>query len=271
MRSGRWTQPRKCRCGPASGSHGCGSLTSAAVLSCGQSFSPRGNWSEVPPVEVQAELRRAFTGWGRPERFRVDNGVPWGSWGDLPTDLALWLIGLGVGVDWNTPRRPQENGVVERSQGTAKRWAEPRDCATAEELQQRLDEMDRIQREEYPSIDGRSRLEAFPQLAHSGRPYTPAWERAHWSLATVAAHLSGYTLRREVDKSGTVSVYNRNRYVGKIHKGKTVHVMFDPEVYEWIFADDKGQQLRSLPATEITRKAIMALTVSHRRKGTTDQ
>jgi hypothetical protein len=44
-------------------------------------------------------LRRAFADWGRPERFRVDNGVPWGSWGDLPTDLALWLIGLGVGVD----------------------------------------------------------------------------------------------------------------------------------------------------------------------------
>jgi hypothetical protein len=47
--------------------------------------------------------------------------------------------------------------------------------------------------------------------------------------------------------------------------------MLDPEVREWIFADEKGQQLRSLPATEISRKAIMGLTVSHRRKGTTVQ
>ena len=261
MRSGRLTQPRNCRCRPASGSRGCGSLTNAAARSCGQSFSPRGNWSEVPPGDVQAELRRAFTGWGRPERFRVDNGVPWGSWGDLPTDLALWLIGLGVGVDWNTPRRPQENGVVERSQGTAKRWAEPGACATGAELQRRLEVMDHIQRQEYPSVDGRSRLEAFPQLAHSERAYTPAWERAHWSLARVAAHLSGYTLPRRVDKSGTVSVYNRNHYVGKIHHRKTVHVMLDPEAIEWIFADEKGQQLRSRPATEISRKAIMGLTV----------
>src|SRR5271157_1101411 len=30
-----------------------------------------------------------------PARIRVDNGTPWGSAGDLPTDLALWLFGLG--------------------------------------------------------------------------------------------------------------------------------------------------------------------------------
>jgi hypothetical protein len=203
--------------------------------------------------------------------LRVDNGVPWGSRGDLPTDLALWLIGLGVGVDWNPPRRPQDNGVVERSQGTAKRWAEPGACATAEELQRRLEEMDGIQREEYPSVRGRSRLEAFPELAHSGRAYTPAWEGEHWSLAAVGAHLAGYAVPRRVDKSGTVSVYNRTHYVGRIHERKTVHVMFDPEAGEWIFADEKGQQLRSRPAREISREAIMGLQVTHRRKGTDDQ
>jgi hypothetical protein len=216
-------------------------------------------------------LRRVFVTWGRPERFRVDNGQPWGSWGDLPTDLALWLIGLSVEVDWNPPRRPQDNGVVERSQGTAKRWTEPGTCAKPSELQQRLDEMDRIQRQEYPSIDGRSRSEAFPTLKNSGRPYTLTWERTHWSLATVAAHLSEYTMRRRVDKSGTVSVYNRNHYVGKPHIGKTIHVMFDPEAYEWIFADEQGQQLRSLPAAEISRKTITELNVSNRRKGTAAQ
>jgi hypothetical protein len=201
----------------------------------------------------------------------VDNGVPWGSWGDLPTDLALWLIGLGVGVDWNPPRRPQDNGVIERSQGTGKRWAEPGTCATAGELQRRLEQMDDIQRREYPSVRGRTRLEAFPGLAHSGRAYTPAWERAHWSLAAVAAHLAGYAVPRRVDKSGTVSVYNRTHYVGKCHAGKTVHVMFDPEALEWIFADEKGQQLRSRPAPEISRESVIGLKVTHRRKGTNDQ
>jgi hypothetical protein len=103
----------------------------------------------------------------------VDNGVPWGSAGDLPTDLALWLIGLGVGVDYNPPRTPQDNGVVERSQGTAKRWGEPHACDSPEELRRRLAVMDEIQRQEYPSVAGRSRSEAYPGLAHSGRAYAP--------------------------------------------------------------------------------------------------
>jgi transposase InsO family protein len=161
------------------------------VWSWGPWFSPRGDWAEVPATDTQEQLRQAFVRWGRPERFRVDNGVPWGSRGDLPTDLALWLIGLGIGVDWNPPRTPQDNGVIERSQGTGKRWAEPGVCDTAEELQRHLEEMDSIQREEYPSVEGRSRLEAFPGLADSGRAYTPAWERAHWSLTAVTTHLAG--------------------------------------------------------------------------------
>ena len=45
--------------------------------------------------------------------------------GTCPPGLELWLAGLGVEVRANPPRRPQDNGVVERSQGTGKRWAEP--------------------------------------------------------------------------------------------------------------------------------------------------
>jgi hypothetical protein len=243
----------------------------AAVPCSGRRFSPQGHWSRVSPQAVQAQLRLAFGRWGRPERFRVDNGVPWGSAGDLPTDLALWLLGLRIAVAWNPPRHPQDNGVVERSQGTAKRWAEPHTCSSPAELQERLERMDGIQRQEYPSLRGRSRLEAFPRLGHSGRAYTAAWEGAHWELAAVFAHLSGYAVPRRVDVSGKVSLYNRYYYVGVIHKGKTVYVMFDPEVGEWVFVDDRGRELRHRPATEIRRETILGLMVTRRRKDTPDQ
>ena len=244
---------------------------SVAAGCCGPLFSPRGRWSEVLPREVQAQLRQAFTRWGRPERLRVDNGAPWGSTGDLPTDLALWLIGLGVAVDWNPPRRPQDNGVVERSQGTAKRWAEPSACASAAELQRRLEEMDDVQRREYPSVRGRSRLEAFPKLAHSGRAYSRAWERKDWSLAAVTAHLAGYVVRRRVDRCGLVSLYNRNHYIGVIHSGKDVFIMFDPGCLEWIIADAEGRHLRRQPADEICPERIIGLTVTNRRRRTGGQ
>ncbi len=224
-------------------------------------FSPLGRWNQVPPTD---ELRAAFRRWGRPLRLRVDNGVPWGSWGDLPTDLALWLLGIGVEVVCNPPSRPQDNGVVERSQGTAKRWAEPGTCADPQELHQRLQDMDYIQRAEYPSLQGRSRLEAFPQLQHSGRVYTVAWERKHWSLDAVAAHLAGYVVPRRVDKTGTVSIYHSNHYVGKLHQRKVIYVMLDPHRLEWIFADDQGRQLRTQPAVQICRQRIESLTVTRR-------
>jgi hypothetical protein len=243
----------------------------AAAPSSGRRFSPQGIWSQVPPHEVRRQLRRAFDRWGQPERFRVDNGVPWGSSGDLPTDLSLWLIGLGIGMAWNPPRSPQDNGVVERSQGTAKRWAEPGTCSSAEELQGRLERMDQIQRREYPNLGGRSRWEAFPKLTHSGREYTQAWEESHWDLRLVYEHLSGYAVPRRVDVSGKVSLYNRYYYVGVLHQRKTVYVMFDPEEGEWVFADERGGQLRRRKAGELSRENILALTVTRRRKGTYDQ
>ena len=238
---------------------------SALARSCGPRFFPQARWASVPPTAVQTELRRAFTRWGLPASFRVDNGVPWGSAGDLPTDLTLWLLGLGVDVHCNPPRRPQKNGIVERSQGTAKRWAEPGACATPEELRQRLTQMDTIQREEYPSVAGQSRRAAFPALAHSGRTYRVRGERRPWSLEKVLAHLAGYAVRRRVDRCGKVSLYNRTRYVGILHQGKDVYVMLDPESREWIFADAQGHQLRSQPAAELSRERIVGLQVTHRR------
>ena len=195
---------------------------SGAVL--GPRFSPPGRWSQVPPASTQAQLRLAFGRWGRPERLRVDNGTPWGSArGDLPTDLGLWLTGLGVGMDCNPPATPQDNGVVERSQGTAKRWAEPDACASAEELQQRLEEMDDIQRGEYPSVRRPEPAGSVPGAgslrsrlhAGAGSGATGAWTRSRgiW----LATRGDG-----EVGASGAISVYNRDSLHRSYHKKKTV-------------------------------------------------
>jgi hypothetical protein len=237
----------------------------AAGPSWRRPFFPQGSWLQVPPTATQAELRQAFGRWGRPAAVRVDNGGPWGSAGDLPTDLALWLIGLGLAVHWNDPHAPTQNGVVERSQGTAARWAEPGQCRTATELQARLQEVDAIQRETYPSIAGQSRLAAFPGLAHSGRRYSEAWERRHWEVRLVLQHLAGYVVVRRVDKNGDVSLYHRPHYVGCMHRGRDVYVMVDPIRAEWVFADRQGKQLRSQPAEELQAERIRSLTVTNRR------
>jgi hypothetical protein len=228
-------------------------------------FSPLGIWSKVSPDAVREQLRSAFARWGLPNLMRVDNGVPWGSWGDLPTDLSLWLIGLGVGLHWNNPHSPQENGVVERSQGTSNRWCEPWTCDSPEELQRRLDRMDRLYRETYLYRQRLSRMAFFKELKHSGRAYAPAQEQELWVWSRVAEHLAGYAVLRRVDSKGQVSLYNRGHYVGQVHRGKVIYVMYDPNRNEWVFANQDGHQLRSLPAEQLTLRRIIDLDVTHRR------
>lgn len=176
----------------------------------------------------------------------------------------MWSIGLGIEMIWNTPRRPQENGVVERSQGTADRWCEPWTCDTPEELQARLERMDRLYRDEYPYQGRRSRSEVFPGLAHSGRPYAPEAEPGSWDWGRVTDHLSGYAVARLVDHRGRVSIYNRSRNIGRIHQGKRVYVMYDPESNEWVFADAEGHYLSRKPADELSAERVLALDVTRR-------
>ena len=65
---------------------------------------------------VQTELERAFRCYGLPSRINTDNGAPWGSPsapGQL-TELAVWLIRLGIHVSYSRPYHPQTNGKDER-------------------------------------------------------------------------------------------------------------------------------------------------------------
>jgi hypothetical protein len=226
---------------------------------CRVAFSPQGYFTQVPPGAVQAELRRSFERWGRPQSVRVDNGNPWGSWGDLPTPLALWLIGLGLGVIWIPPRTPQDNGVVERSQAMAFNWAEPDRCHDAAEFQGRLDDEDDVQRARYPHGSFGSRMEAYPDLAHSGRPYSVAWERANWSWDAVLAALAGEAVPRRVDCSGKVGVYHDKLYVGTVNRGKEVVLQFDAGTAEWVIGGRDGVELCRRPLTQFDAAGLLQL------------
>jgi hypothetical protein len=224
-----------------------------------------GRWEQVPRHVIQERLRQAFACWGRPERMRVDNGYPWGCSGDFPTEMALWLIGLDIEMVWITAGCPQENGVVERAQGTGQNWAEPQTCRDAAQLQQRCDAMDRRQREHYPYRNGRSRWDVYPELRHSGRSYHPRREPRNWDGEKVLTFLAQLVAKRKVDGTGSISVYSRTRYVGKPHIGSHVYVTLDPTGPTWVIADENGKELRTHPADELTEERIRKLDVSCRK------
>jgi hypothetical protein len=207
----------------------------------------QGCWAEVGGVAVQAALRSAFARWGRPGSLRVDNGQPWVCPGsDLPSDLELWLAGLAMALLRNRRHRPQDNAKVERSQRTAAAWAEPQQCATADQLQGRLDEEDRIQREVYPFDGQHSRLEVFPELWHSGRPFAAGlWEALCWDWAAALRCLAAGVVQRRVDGDGYVSLYDHRHRVGRAFRGRAVQVRLDADSREWVFQEGSAEVGRS--------------------------
>jgi hypothetical protein len=217
-------------------------------------------------LQIQAALRLAFGRWGRPLRLRTDNGGPWGSTAGLPTVFELWLVGLGIDLVLNRPARPQENGVIEKAQGLGKRWAEPGQCRSAAQLQERLDEEDRLQRQELPYEGGRSRWEVFPELLHSGRGYAPGWEAGCWDFERAKEHLGGYRVPRKVNKQGKVSIYEWDRLAGVAHTGERVWVAFSPEGCAWRLLDGQGEEIQRRPATEITQENIMGLRIARPKR-----
>jgi hypothetical protein len=206
-------------------------------------------------------FRRVFRRWGLPRTIRIDNGHPWGPNSGLPPALALWLIGLGVSPEWIPPGQPQQNGHVERGNGVTQQWAEPKACATRARLRSRLNQECEVQRERYPAIAGRSRLEMYPELRHSGRPYDPRDEARTWDLSRVDAFLAELTVHRRVTARGTIWLYGEGRCLGRAHRGEEVVVRFDKGSRQWVASDLRGQELKRLAAPELSRARILRLDV----------
>jgi hypothetical protein len=192
----------------------------------------------------------------------VDNGAPWGNGSDLPPPLVLWWLGLGIGVIWNHPHCPKENAKVERSNGTWYRWAEPEQCANAAAWAEQLAWAARVQREEYPSVGGQSRLAAHPDLACSPRPYTAAQEAAQWQLSRVTSYLTQGLWPRQVSQRGQISLYGKAYQVGERHRGQPVWVRFDAAEREWVVQGAEGEELVRHLADQFTVERISRLQVA---------
>lgn len=67
-------------------------------------------------ITVRSQLIEVFRTYGLPVRINADNGAPWGSPREpgQVSELALWLIRLGIRVSFSRPYHPQTNGKDER-------------------------------------------------------------------------------------------------------------------------------------------------------------
>ena len=209
-------------------------------------------------------FRRVFARWGLPDRVRVDNGYPWGTPRDLPSELAMWLIGLGVEPIWNPPGQPTCNPKVERSNGLTQQWGELQTCADCD----RRPGCWTGSAASSARSTRRSAAGPAPRCSRSsarrGASYRRAREAAMWDLARVDAFLARGCWRRHADGNGVISLYGHGRSVGRPWAGQELVVRFDASARCWLVSDPGGELIKQLPARELTRERILALAVSRR-------
>ncbi|MDZ7934156.1 MAG: hypothetical protein U5M51_04145 [Emticicia sp.] len=192
----------------------------------------------------------------------VDNGEPLGSpTMSITPALPLWLIAMDIDMIWNKPRCPQQNGLVEKMQGTSSRWAEIEKIANLAELQTTLDKEAIIQREKFPvkRLQRKTRLESFPELETSRRVY----DTNDFDPNKVYTFLAKKTYTRKVSTVGTISHYGQIVSVGTKYKAQYVQLKFEPTTKSWLIFDNESQ-IKSVPANHLSKENILNLTVCQR-------
>lgn len=206
------------------------------------------------------ELITIFKNWGVPQWIKVDNGRPFGD----PTlevipVLALWLIALGIKVIWNRPRMPQDNAKVERRQDVLGNWTEFRKAKDTFDLQVRLWEESHFYNYHFPirRLNNQKRIEAFPQLAFTGRPWNPN----DFELQRALDFLAKGNWERKVTTSGQVIIYGRRFSVGRPYRHQRVSIKLCPTQNHWKVFDANGSLIKSQP-TSFSEKSLWALDLS---------
>lgn len=229
-----------------------------------ESFFPLTRASQLSAQSVQNFLRTCFETWGFPLALRFDNGAPWATQSDIPSALALWILGFGVRVLLNRPAQSTDNAIVERSHGTLAKWLEPQYALSIEQLQSQMEAAIRIQRTNYPVAEGKSRLELYPNLERKLRNYQADLEAELWQMEAVFAALGQRIWQRRVDKVGRISFFSHSYSVGRAYRAKRVSIRLDPQNHDWLIEDEQGKLLKRYVSKELCPERILTLSLSKR-------
>ena len=204
--------------------------------------------SKVAQMDAQAvtqQINTCFERWGLPEQIKIDNGLPfvYPRARDIPTLTKLWWIGLGIKVIQNAPRCPQQNGIVECSQGIMCNWSNPKDALSIDDLQQRLDEESDFQRNYYkmPNKKLKTRIELHPNLEENPRTYAVE----NFDMQRVYDYLSNKVFKRTVSNSGLLSFWGMDIYIGKKFAKLPITITLDMIEMQWLFRKEDGTLMKT--------------------------
>lgn len=236
----------------------------AAILAsqCFEVTTPK-RWRKLTFAELRQVLRTAFTEWATlPDGVQTDNELRLA--GDpneqFPSDLTLWLAGLGIQHRFIRPGHPRDQAQIERTHRTLDGLV-----LNASARQDVFHLQAALERERtlYNHVSaclasdcaGQPPLCAHPELLQPRRPYRPEWELVLFDVQRVYAYLSKVVLQRKVSQVGQVQLGGVRYALGRSHAAKTLQVQFDAQAAAWVFCDDHG--------SEVARRDLQGLGVEY--------
>lgn len=195
--------------------------------------------------------------WGVPKRIKIDNGFPLANaeYRKIPTLTQLWWIGLGIEVQLNAVRVPQQNGAVENLQGTGCRWSAPHQYQDLESYQKRVNETARFQREVFRirKEKDQTRKQLYPELWENPRLF----DKSKFSMKLIYDNLELRVWNRKVNKAGRITFWNQKIYIGKAFIRRKVNITFDPLKTTWLVRASDGTILKEHLNNAFSEKRIL--------------
>lgn len=213
--------------------------------------------------DYQLALRLALTEWGLPDRLATDHDRIFSdetSKSPFPTRFHLWLLALGIDLQFGRLGRPTDQAVTERSHQT---WHSQVLEGAAFECYQSLWRTLELRKvflnEHFPcaSLQNTPPLKAHPEARTPRRPYRPEWEVDLLDLNRVHVYLAKGQWLRKVSSLGAISI-GRQIYPLGYHWRPEVYVelTFDPGTCEFVCRAPSGKQTR-LSAAWLTKEELM--------------
>ncbi len=221
------------------------------------------NTSHPNTQDYQLVLRRAFLQYGLPERISLDHDSVFydnASPSPFPTTLHLWLIGLGIDVRFIEDPPPTEHNLIERTHQTLYQQAVAEQTFTeGDALERRLTERRHFLNYDFPTeaLEGRAPLEAYPEAAHSGKPYRPEWEKVMLDLERVYDYLAGGRWFRRTSSQGQFSIGAQRYTAGKDFVEQQLEITFDPQTRELVCRSENGEEERWFLIQGLTKSNLM--------------
>lgn len=221
------------------------------------------NVSHPKSEEYQRVLRRAFIRYGLPEQISLDHDSAFydnKSASPFPSDLHLWLIGLGVQVRFIHLKPPLEHARIERHHQTIAGQAfAGQTFADVPALQRSLQARMLFLNQEYPTraLDGQPPFQALPQARHSGRLYALETEAQQFNLQHIYDYLQKGRWFRQVSSVGTFSLGGCAYNVTAGFANQTLEITFDGATHKLICLPEKSASVFYLDIQGLTKIALI--------------